>query len=220
MNLDALNTWEEALVSPYEHMWVLLGEIEGDLWHGRMYPMARGSPACVAFDAEAVIKQEEKDGSVIGFLHTHPAFTAHYSNRDHRTMGAWVNCLGKPLVCCIKGTDGLRAWWYMDDENRPEDFQVRRVKKLLFGVTPFLYEPEPSDSYEGLSMKEDPDARPIEDFMPNDERAEWLSYVKEIESGQQQVSSRGTISGEGSCQETPEAPSDGVRGGDTGQQSH
>lgn len=177
-DLEALNAWEEALTSPYEHMWVLLGEADGDLWHGRMVPMARGGPAQVSFDANEVIKREEEYGDVVGFLHTHPSFTSHYSSRDDRTMKAWCLCFGKPLVCCIKGVDGLAAWWYLDDETEPEDFQVRRVKKLIFGVTPEFYEYDRlEDPAEGLSLEDDPAFRPIEEFMPEDERAEWQAYV-------------------------------------------
>ena len=182
-SLDALNAWEEALASPYENMWVLFGEKDGDLWHGRMVHMAAGSPAAVAFNAAEVIKREEMHGDVVGFLHTHPSFTSHYSSRDDRTMKAWCLCFGKPLVCCIKGVDGLRAWWYLDDEQPPEDFQVRRVKKLVFGVTPDLYDIPASDPTEGLETKDDPNFRPIEEFMPEDELAEWQALQKELSEG-------------------------------------
>lgn len=137
--LEKLNSWEEAIASPYEHMWVLLGRQYGDLWHARMYPMAKGGPVSVSFDANKVVKQEEKHANVIGFLHSHPGMTNHYSDRDDRTMKAWVTCFGKPLACCIIGVNGLTAWWYNDDENRPESYQVRRLGKLIFGVTPELY---------------------------------------------------------------------------------
>ena len=181
-DLDALNAWEEALASPYEHMWVLFGEVDGDLWHARMIPMASGGPAQVSFDANEVIKREEEVGDVVGFLHTHPSFSSHYSSRDDRTMKAWCLCFGKPLVCCIKGVDGWSAWWYMDDETEPENYQVKRVKKILFGVTPALYEYNHSDPAEGLDFEDDPDAKPIEEFMSDDERADWMAYVKEIET--------------------------------------
>jgi hypothetical protein len=47
--------------------------------------------------------------------------------------------------------DGLRAWWYTDDESPPEEYQVKRLDKLLFGVTPALYE----DGTNELLMEED-----------------------------------------------------------------
>lgn len=202
-DLEALNRWENALQSPYEHMWVLLGYVEGDLWHGRMVPMSVGGPALVAFDANWVLKREEEYGDVVGFLHTHPSFTSHYSSRDDRTMKAWCLCFGKPLACCIKGTDGLTAWWYMDDETPPEYYQVRRVKKLLFGVTPALYEygMTMEDPAAGLDKEDDPNFRPIEEFLPEDEKAEWHALQKQFaeeaearrlsegSNGQQQVPS-------------------------------
>ena len=178
--LSALNAWEEALASPYENMWVLLGEKHGDLWHGRMVHMSAGSPAQVAFNADKVIKREETHGDVVGFLHTHPSFSSHYSSRDDRTMKSWCLCFGKPLVCCIKGVDGLTAWWYLDDETPPEDYQVKRVNKLLFGVTPDLYSAVLENPAEGLEQEDDPNFQSI---MPEDERAEWLALQKELAEG-------------------------------------
>ena len=196
-DLAQLNKWEEALSSPLENAWLLIGEYDGDLWHGRMVYMGIGGPAHVAFDAAKVIEQEEREHNVIGFLHTHPSFSSHYSSRDDRTMKSWCLCLGKPLVCCIKGTDGLTAWWYMDDETPPEDYQVMRVKKLLFGVTPALYEYETGDPVAGLKLINDPDFnnpeyRPVEEFIPQDEQAEWHALqkqLKETNNGEQQIPS-------------------------------
>ena len=37
-----------------------------------------------------------------------------------------------------------------------------------------------SDPAEGLGMDDDPDARPVEDFMSEDERAEWEQRLKEL----------------------------------------
>ncbi len=222
--LQALNRWEEGLTSPYEHMWVLIGEYQGDLWHGRMYPMAAGSPALVSFNGQQVLEQEEKYGNVVGFLHTHPSFTSHYSSRDDRTMKAWVACFGKPLVCAIKGTDGLTAWWYANDEDAPEFYQVKRIGKILFGVTPELYELDIAgqDPAEGLEQEDDPAFKPVEDFMPDDERAEWQAYIKQLESegnyGKQQVSPRRDLQGERPCEEAPGTPPDGVWGGGVGKQ--
>ncbi len=38
-----------------------------------------------------------------------------------------------------------------------------------------------SDPAEGLDTEDDPNAKPIEEFMPEDERVGWEQYVKEIE---------------------------------------
>ena len=51
-------------------------------------------------------------------------------------MRAWVTCLGRPLVCCINGTDGLRAWWYLNDEDPPVEYQAHKVRDRVFGITP------------------------------------------------------------------------------------
>lgn len=119
-----------------EQCWVLIGGIEVDLWWGSRIRPTEGAPASVAFDAEYVIERDEKYKDIVGFIHTHPSFTADYSSRDDRTMKAWVTCLGRPLVCCIHGTDGLRAWWYLNDEDPPVEYQVKATKGLIFGLTP------------------------------------------------------------------------------------
>lgn len=134
--------------SPNEHCWVLLGHAENDLWWGRMHRMTIGGPSRVDFDPDWVIKQEEENQNVIGWIHSHPGMTSHYSAVDDVAMKGWSVCMGKPLVCCIHGTDGLSAWWYVDDESTPERYQVKRVGKIIFGVTPELYE---SDVVEALN---------------------------------------------------------------------
>lgn len=120
-----------------EKCWVLLGENKDDLWYGRMQRMTEGRPASVEFDPYYVLEHADQ---VVGFFHTHPGMTSHYSSIDDRTMKAWCLALGKPLACCIRGIDGLRAWWFLDDEQPPEVYQAKRLGKLIFGVTPDLYE--------------------------------------------------------------------------------
>lgn len=119
-----------------EQCWVLVGGIDGDLWWGEKAQLHEGSPASVAFDPNYAMKRDEQHGDVVGFIHTHPSFTAHYSMRDDRTMKAWVLSLGKPLVCCILGTDGLRAWWYLNDEDPPVEYQAKSLRGIVFGMTP------------------------------------------------------------------------------------
>ncbi|NIQ16444.1 MAG: hypothetical protein GTO02_19240, partial [Candidatus Dadabacteria bacterium] len=41
-----------------------------------------------------------------------------------------------PLVCCILGTDGLRAWWFLNDEDPPVEYQARKLQGIVFGLTP------------------------------------------------------------------------------------
>lgn len=124
-----------------EHCWVLLGGVKENLWYGRRVKMTRGAPCSVDFNADYVIKREETKNDVIGWLHTHPGMIASPSSRDHRTMKAWVTALGHPLVCVIYGIDGLRAYWYMDDESDPIESAVCvKLANLIVGVTNPAYE--------------------------------------------------------------------------------
>lgn len=127
-----------------EQCWVLLGGMQNDLWCGEKVQPFEGSPASVAFNPDYVTKRDDEHHDVVGFIHTHPTFTAHYSMRDDRTMRAWVLSLGKPLVCCIIGTDGLRAWWYLNDEDEPFELQAQALRNIVFGLTPeeLAYEKE------------------------------------------------------------------------------
>ncbi len=119
-----------------ENCWVLVGGWQEDLWWGKRVKPTEGTPVSVNFSADYVIQRDTNHHDIVGFIHTHPGMIAHYSSRDDRTMKAWVLALGKPLVCCIQGTDGLRAWWYLNDEDPPVEYQVKSLRGLVFGVTP------------------------------------------------------------------------------------
>lgn len=41
-----------------------------------------------------------------------------------------------------------------------------------------------AEAVQGLTTGEDPAFRPVEEFMPEDERREWKAHVKEIEAGE------------------------------------
>ena len=71
----------------------------------------------VEFDGPAVLAREERRHDVVGFLHTHPGFAASPSRRDVATMQAWVSAFGKPLVCLIRGADGLKGYRFDDFES-------------------------------------------------------------------------------------------------------
>ena len=122
-----------------EQCCILVGGHKDDLWWGKRIKPTEGAPASVAFDAKFVLEQEEGGKNIVGFYHTHPSFNATPSDRDDRTMGAWVNCLGKNLVCVIDGVDGLKAWWYFNDEDPPVEYQVKKNDKIIFGITPELF---------------------------------------------------------------------------------
>lgn len=150
-----------------EHCWILVGSMKDDLWWAKRVRPTEGAPASVAFDPEYVIKRDAEFHDIVGFFHTHPSFTAHYSSRDDRTMKAWVTCLGKPLVCCILGIDGLRAWWYLNDEDPPVEYQAKKMHGVLFGLTPEEFfdeeETEEVEEFEArLVERVDDDATPAE----------------------------------------------------------
>ena len=120
-----------------ENCWILIGERNLDLWWGTTLKRTVGLPCSVEFDYNWVLAREnigKKD--VVGFYHTHPSFSAHYSSRDDRTMNCWSLSLGRPLVCCFRGTDGLRAWWYLNDEDPPVECQAKSLRGIVFGITP------------------------------------------------------------------------------------
>lgn len=66
---------------------------------GRSY---KGRPASVEFSWKRVMRREEKYRDVAGFYHTHPRFSPAPSERDIKTMHAWVIAFGKPMLCAIR----------------------------------------------------------------------------------------------------------------------
>jgi hypothetical protein len=103
-----------------EQCWVLVGRRQGRIWYARRVGRSRGEPAEVEFDGPAVLAREERRRDVVGFLHTHPSSAAVPSRRDLATMRAWVSAFGKPLLCLIEGTDGLRGYRFDDDGSSGE----------------------------------------------------------------------------------------------------
>jgi proteasome lid subunit RPN8/RPN11 len=65
-------------------------------------------------DAAGVLAREESKGDVVGFYHTHPAGPPEPSQRDVRTMRAWVSSFGKPLLCLIESDGELAAYRFSD----------------------------------------------------------------------------------------------------------
>ena len=98
-----------------EEAWVLVGRRRGRVWLMRKIGYAAGSVVSVEFHGASALVREERKGDVVGFLHTHPSSTAQPSRRDLVTMRAWVAAFGKPLLCLIRGTDGLKAYRFDDD---------------------------------------------------------------------------------------------------------
>ncbi len=104
-------------INPNEESGVLVGSRKGDIWLGRLYKRRQGGPSSVEFDWSWVLEREEKRGDVIGFWHTHPFGFDGPSHRDIRTMQAWVNCLGKPLLCLIEVPESLGAYSFETGED-------------------------------------------------------------------------------------------------------
>jgi len=84
--------------------------------------------------------REETSGDIQGFWHTHPNFRALPSETDHATMSGWTICFGKPVVCCIEGIDGLRAYWFWDRGERIgcSRGRVKRIGRWFFGIIPSM----------------------------------------------------------------------------------
>jgi hypothetical protein len=96
---------------------ILIGGHRGRFWYGWLRQQYEGGPCSVAFDWAWVLDREERYGDVAGFLHTHPPGLAAPSQRDQRTMRAWVSCLGKPLLCIVESGDVLTAYVFGTDED-------------------------------------------------------------------------------------------------------
>jgi proteasome lid subunit RPN8/RPN11 len=100
-----------------ERCWTLVGRHQGPFWYARRMRPTRGNPSSVDFDADWVLEREESGGDVVGFFHTHPPGVPGPSERDNRTMRAWVSSFGKPLLCLIESDHTLQAFLYADDES-------------------------------------------------------------------------------------------------------
>jgi hypothetical protein len=116
-----------------EICYVLIGKKSDNFWVAKKLYQGSGTPVSVNFDAEYVLNHEEKKGNVLGFYHTHPGMIAYPSGRDFRTMNAWTNCFGKPLVCLIEGIDGLKGYWFIDDEQPIKVCRVEEMGTLFIG---------------------------------------------------------------------------------------
>jgi hypothetical protein len=119
-----------------EECWILLGRKKNYKWKARRVKYSIGEPASVNFNYDWVMKREESKGDILGFVHTHPMTVGSPSMTDYATMHAWVCCFGRPLLCAINGTDGLRAHWFFDDESPHVEGKIRRFGWVYRGVVP------------------------------------------------------------------------------------
>ena len=115
---------------------VLVGQRRGRLWYGRLQQRQVGRPASVEFNWTWALEREERLSDVIGFYHTHPSGLTTPSQRDVRTMRAWVTCLGKPLLCVIASGDALTAYLFQTDEDsgQPLDEIERFPRGVIVAV--------------------------------------------------------------------------------------
>src|SRR6266511_2646813 len=84
-----------------EECWVLVGRRRAGTFRARTLRHRAGQPATVESDAPWILRREETRHDVLGFFHTHPMGGLHPSQRDIRTMRAWCDAFGKPLLCII-----------------------------------------------------------------------------------------------------------------------
>ena len=111
---------------------VVVGHCRRGIWYGRLRQRQMGNPTSVEFDWAWVMEREERCGDVAGFYHTHPQGLATPSQRDLRTMRAWVSCFGKPLLCLIESGDRLSASLFATDEDDGQAFgQVERFPRNI-----------------------------------------------------------------------------------------
>ena|SRR5688572_26111454 len=108
-----------------EECWVLVGRVRAGVCHARATTHTLGHPSHVEADGAWALRREECRGDVIGFLHTHPMGGIRPSARDVRTMQAWCDALGKPLVCLIRTPATVAAWRFVSHRSRGR--RIRRV---------------------------------------------------------------------------------------------
>ncbi len=115
---------------------ILTGLCRGSIWNMRMREPRFGGPVSVDFDWAWVFEREERYGDILGFFHTHPSGLASPSQRDARTMRAWVSCMGKPLLCVIECDANLNAFVFETDEDDGFPFaEIQRFpRNVLIGV--------------------------------------------------------------------------------------
>lgn len=114
----------------------LIGGIVGRYWWGVGHWDAEGSPGGVGFNHKVVMDRQVSHGDVVGFFHTHPSMPNSPSHIDYNTMGGWASSFGKPLVCCIRGANGLAAHWFVDDEMPPVTGWIKQFGNIFVGRVP------------------------------------------------------------------------------------
>ena len=109
-----------------EECWFLRGKKYGRYYIGRLDWHSKGTMASVDFDWE-----EAMQGDVLGFYHSHPSGMPSPSNRDDRTMGAWVRAEGRPLLCGI--FSGKNQACYLYDRGGSRRIQSKLIQGFFIG---------------------------------------------------------------------------------------
>src|SRR5687768_10892077 len=104
-----------------EECWTLVGQRKGRIWWARRIRHRTGEPAAVTADGAGALAREESKGDIVGFLHTHPMGGTRPSSRDVRTMRAWCDAFGKPLLCVILAPEGAAAYRFDDHQSVGEE---------------------------------------------------------------------------------------------------
>ncbi len=119
-----------------EQCWVLLGRRRGRIWYCRRVRQSSGERTSVRFDAAWVLNREEQHGDVVGFLHTHPDGPTTPSQRDVRTIRAWCSSFGKPLLCLIAVSEGVRGYRFDDAESAGTELSMVEMfpRGVVIGV--------------------------------------------------------------------------------------
>jgi hypothetical protein len=101
-----------------EESWTLVGTCQDGVWRGRRLRYRSGAAASVVADGEWTLRREETRHDVVGFMHTHPMGGLAPSTRDLRTMRAWSDAFGKPLLCVIATPDAIGGWIFDGHRSR------------------------------------------------------------------------------------------------------
>ncbi len=108
-----------------EECWIIYGKKVGKRYVGFRVYEGKGSPASVGFDWDKALKRA---GGIIGFHHTHPDGFCRPSDRDHKTMRAWVVTEGRPLLCSITSGEKTGCWIYARNKDRKIECQPVKMK--------------------------------------------------------------------------------------------
>jgi len=93
---------------------------------------SNGGTANVVFDWEKVYNSRW----LLGFYHNHPGDGIEYSDRDRRTMGAWVSCHWKDLICGIWNSNKTVRNSYLFTKDK----KIKFVKDFFIGNFYFAIE--------------------------------------------------------------------------------